>query len=470
MSANNPPKKPATTRREVEAMAFIILGIIVTNFFLFLTAESANLFLLTMLSLIDAVLLGAFLMTLYFYLKPDKQAEQPSESKKKKEVPPSNDHRSMCLGILLITLGLSLVVMLGVLAEGKVIDLPFAVIFAIVATVVTLTISAVVFNELKLSNQNEALGLPKGTIRAIIALSLIVLFAIIIIFVETQLAPKWIEFPFNATVAYPNGTIVNYGNGTAILTEPNQAQKDFSLQMLTTISTLVVAIVGFYFGTRAVQVAQGETPTSSIDITPESPTELNISLNKAVDPIKVNTTPENESVIFKVANPKDGTISRKEKLNEFRFEASKELIDQAKTKPEQEKEVTLLFWLANNPQNLAPLEVKIISGTQTGQTSGAEAPGTLRITDPGSSVEISPGEEKRVVLEATEAADKDKNIVFDDDYDKALIESITSDQKGTFTVKVKANAKADGKTTVTFRLEGTDSTTLLEITVKKANS
>jgi hypothetical protein len=43
------------------------------------------------------------------------------------------------------------------------------------------------------------------------------------------------------------------------MSEPTQAQRDFSTQTLTTVSTLVVALAGFYFGTKAVNSGKDDS-------------------------------------------------------------------------------------------------------------------------------------------------------------------------------------------------------------------
>ena len=71
-----------------------------------------------------------------------------------------------------------------------------------------------------------------------------------------SLGPQTIDLASNVTVVYPNGTWVSTLNSTSVMTEPTEAQKTFSLQTLTTVSTLAVAIASFYFGAKAVKTAR----------------------------------------------------------------------------------------------------------------------------------------------------------------------------------------------------------------------
>ena len=60
-----------------------------------------------------------------------------------------------------------------------------------------------------------------------------------------------------SSYVFPNGTVLTPTVDTTIALEPSKAQQDFSTQALTTVSTLVVALAGFYFGTQAVSTAKG---------------------------------------------------------------------------------------------------------------------------------------------------------------------------------------------------------------------
>jgi hypothetical protein len=117
--------------------------------------------------------------------------------------------------------------------------LPLLLIAGVVIFLNALAALVVIFVRNGLSNRNYALGLPDGSIRAIIALSLILLFAIMAVFLY----------------------IGQGGFGTTI--QPTAAQTDIAKQLVTTLSTLVVAIASFYFGSTTVREAkkpEGEIP------------------------------------------------------------------------------------------------------------------------------------------------------------------------------------------------------------------
>jgi len=107
--------------------------------------------------------------------------------------------------------------------------LTFTVVAGVVVLLASLTTVTIITSYLDLSDPKEALGLPKGSVRALIALSLIVIFSIMSLYLYAQLA------------------------GT-----PSEEQTRFAQQLLTTISTLVVAVAAFYFGTKSVAEAAAD--------------------------------------------------------------------------------------------------------------------------------------------------------------------------------------------------------------------
>lgn len=106
------------------------------------------------------------------------------------------------------------------------------IIFGSGVLTVLLFIMASAFSALKLTDTRQALGLPSGSVRAMIALLLIIIWAIVSIFVF-----RFVAF---GNVG-PNGPA-----GAASADGIKLAQ-----QLFTTMSTLVVAVSAFYFGSSA---------------------------------------------------------------------------------------------------------------------------------------------------------------------------------------------------------------------------
>lgn len=149
--------------------------------------------------------------------------------------------------------------------------LPVLLLVGVVALMCAIAVTTIVFGRLELTNWREPLGLPAGSVRAIIALMLIVMFFITALFLYADLGttqpdrtlrgmsqafldslPK--EDLIGATpipAATPGGPvtfdIVLAGAGR------NAAAVDVAKQLVTTVSTLVVAVAAFYFGASTVQ-------------------------------------------------------------------------------------------------------------------------------------------------------------------------------------------------------------------------
>src|SRR5205807_5805646 len=92
---------------------------------------------------------------------------------------------------------------------------------------ILLTIMGVIFQQLGLADPRQALGLPEGSIRALIALFLLMTFVIVSIHLFEHVAD-----PKSAT---------------------NEAAERFIQQIFTALLTLVTAVSAFYFGSRAAE-------------------------------------------------------------------------------------------------------------------------------------------------------------------------------------------------------------------------
>lgn len=135
------------------------------------------------------------------------------------------------------------------------IGLTFLLVAGITALLVVLSAMTAVFAVLKMADPAHALALPEGSIRAVIAVSLILIFAIMALFLYGQLAEL----------------------------EDKEPSIRFAEQVITTVSTLVVAVASFYFGAKSVTTAseatikqiemlrRGATPASQQTSTDQQP-------------------------------------------------------------------------------------------------------------------------------------------------------------------------------------------------------
>lgn len=129
----------------------------------------------------------------------------------------------LLVGALLGAAGLALVTAPKSAAE---VVLPLLVIGGLLSLLIVLALVSVFFQTLGLANPAQALALPEGSVRAVIALGLIVLFAILAIYLYANTYTK----------------------------SPDDAF-DFAKQLLTIMGTLVTAVASFYFGANTVASA-----------------------------------------------------------------------------------------------------------------------------------------------------------------------------------------------------------------------
>ena len=202
-------------------------------------------------------------------------------------------------------LGLLIILLIGALAYGfyalkqigvgEQAQLPLLAIGGVIVLILVLTIVSMVFSILGLTNKDQAMGLPEGSIRSVIAISLIVLFAILAVFlydgvkygteyrienlpdaVRLQLIK---DHPTETNIqSSPNGKVTadNQPLYDLIYSKPNPASDDFAKQLLILLGTLMTAITSFYLGagtatSAASQAANTSMPTvTGIDPTTHS--------------------------------------------------------------------------------------------------------------------------------------------------------------------------------------------------------
>jgi hypothetical protein len=169
--------------------------------------------------------------------------------------------------------------------------LPLLAIGGLLSLLIVLALVSVFFETLGLANKDQALALPEGSVRAVIALSLIVLFAILSVYLYASLAaggqvqsltnlsdvqkndavayltkdgaqvisaqptqcPPASPQPGAATPAACTSAAPSY---TVYYRARNAVSEDFAKQLLVLLGTLVTAVASFYFGANTVASAQ----------------------------------------------------------------------------------------------------------------------------------------------------------------------------------------------------------------------
>lgn len=146
--------------------------------------------------------------------------------------------------------------------------LAILLVAGLIAVTLLLYFGTIIMRATGLETRNEALGMPEGSIRALIAVSLILMFAIIGVTIlyagmagdpvdSNGLTTAEIDRLENVQIVSISVVDPAASPGTERFNikarpELSDAAHDFGLQLLTTVSTLVVAVAGFYFGSRAV--------------------------------------------------------------------------------------------------------------------------------------------------------------------------------------------------------------------------
>ena len=149
----------------------------------------------------------------------------------------------LCFGAFVL---LFLMLKAGLDSPDPTIKLPILVITGVMALFATLALVAVTFSVAGLADRTQALGLPEGSVRAAIALSLIVIFAITSIYLYSSL-------------------------NDAEATSPSV---DFAKQVFAVVGTLMTSVASFYFASRAAaSTAKATLSPQLTSITPSDATK-----------------------------------------------------------------------------------------------------------------------------------------------------------------------------------------------------
>jgi hypothetical protein len=208
------------------------------------------------------------------------------------------------------------------------------VIASVIGLLAVLMMTALAFSSVKLSDSTQALGLPEGSVRAVIALSLIVIFVIVVVFLFGHLQPQIYPMPHltedqikaipgnliagdkrseedlkrkaaaalrakaadltkaqkledaqkaeEAAAARDNEAEAAKGLYTIDrIVEPTRGSEDFAKQIITTISTLVVSIAAFYFGSTTAISAAKSGAASGAPVITKQPKDLKLKVDDA---------------------------------------------------------------------------------------------------------------------------------------------------------------------------------------------
>ncbi|MBB3564973.1 hypothetical protein FHX06_006343 [Rhizobium sp. BK512] len=187
---------------------------------------------------------------------------------------------------ILILSGVVVIVLIGAAVYflqashiSAVVGLPMLSIGAVVLLMIILTLTAVVFASFDLQDKAQALALPEGSIRAVIALMLIVLFAILSIYLYGSIASGQTSHLGVVDKAVRDTLVNTYGESN-VLSVAVDGQRfevwlqraassdgvDFAKQLLVLVGTLVTSICSFYFGSKAVLQSADRMPNITVPL------------------------------------------------------------------------------------------------------------------------------------------------------------------------------------------------------------
>jgi hypothetical protein len=157
----------------------------------------------------------------------DKDKARPRASERIWEVITS----STFVGLLVFLgslFGIGVLLWLVVSRLGESMSLPLLALASVLLLLGALLVFTTLIHLIGLSDPKSALGLPEGSVRAILALALLGLFAIMASSVLTNTH-----------------------------TNPQTQVDEFGKQMLTLVGTLMTAVISFYFGSATTQASAG---------------------------------------------------------------------------------------------------------------------------------------------------------------------------------------------------------------------
>ncbi len=249
--------------------------------------------------------------------------------------------------------------------DDKEVRLAAAFVFGLAFLLSIISGIVAAFHALELTSPKSAFGLPEGSVRAIIALVLILIFVVMAIYL------------IEAVFLEPSPTV--------------EAQ-NAATQILATVGTLVAAVAAFYFGTAAVTAGTKAAATA----------------------VATARAPARPSAITKGSKPVEGGYELVGVLNphgletQYFFEYGPELSYGTKTVPASAGAASAEREVSSAPQ---PLErdwhLRVVAFNDAGTSYGADAKVTddpLSIADAGASeAQASDGSETETGESETEA-------------------------------------------------------------------
>lgn len=322
---------------------------------------------------------------------------------------------------------------------------PIALIIGLVGLITALSAMVAVFVRAGVVNKDEALGFPSGSVRALIALLLILMFAILAVFFYSQVRGGEVlesvsRAEYEGLLAQDRvvgAKLVNDNVNDAldkfdVRVASDQQSTDIAKQLLTTLSTLVVALAAFYFGNKAITTAAdvvGSDGEPSLDLTP-NPADGAVS-SPVGGPVEVRVKPGDgvTARVTDVRNPQAGRLGTVRSEGDGRFTYQ----------PERAGRFVIAFTRRGITSRLTVAAgVDVIEPTESPARTGVDEPLKIK-ADPVAGLKALPPK--------------------DSDGKPTMLATISDDGGGEFTFAATApgsysvDLKAPGLTTATVEIE-----------------
>jgi hypothetical protein len=260
---------------------------------------------------------------------------------------------------------------------------PIVALFGVGFLLFALTLMSVAFKQLGVGDPRQALGLPEGSVRAIIAMSLIVIFIIfvVILYYDTANPPPMTAIwglsreSFEALVSSGNVTYgYPYRSGDETLyrvflppAPKSEASQQIARDVITLVGTLMTAVAAFYFGAKTGDAKEVREPVE-LEIVSPSQKESKLGPDRKPMTVKLRVAPKGEGVTWNTPPEGDdeGVVVQKEP-GVFEYRPSDQVAS---------RKVYLRFGLVNYPDVNRELTVELEPqdrALESGKTGGSEA-------------------------------------------------------------------------------------------------
>ncbi|MBN2239578.1 MAG: hypothetical protein JW712_07380 [Dehalococcoidales bacterium] len=355
------------------------------------------------------------------------------------------NHLGIVLGLLSIT---TLGILVYFLITGLVSDEPhvswvLVAILGVSLLFVLMMLMSVYITVIGIGNINEAFGLPSGSIRAILALCLVVIFVICVVFVYGDMAnipPRTIQ---NVTTEQYHKLSLDQIISSEVITDTktgetlytveltgiprSAAAQDVAKQVVTLVGTLMTAVTAFYFATKV-----AENKASGAGQAVESKPVLNIA--SPASPA-VWDTKKSEMQVKLDVSPKDSAVEWDQPVGDPEGQL-------VQTKPGE-----FVYRRGKNRANRIALLFRIANGKDTEKTLVVDHP-NLTVSSPGENAEIARTDKDGLTIKLEvipENAEVSGKISKGDD--KGILEQISP-----MVFSYKPGEKADAEVILHFEL------------------